>query len=421
MEYKITMPRLTDTMETGKIIRWLKKVGDKVEKNEPIVEVESDKAVMEVPSFKEGVLIKILAEEGDEVPVGEPIAILETEEEKSYKKIKETKKPEKKIKKEEEKTETPKIEIEIPEIKIETEKLPEGTASPSAKKLASELGIDIKKLQEEGKLPTPAHEKDIEEFFYSKFFTKKALEIAKEYSLDIKEVYNYFKKKINEDVVWEYIEEKNIPQEKEISSIQKSLISNLIKSLEIPVYHIYQEFDFSLINWDEKRTFTAWFIKILADAMMEYPLLRTVYKEDRYFVYPSANISVAVATKEGELFAPVIKRANKLTLDEISDLLHSFKEKAENKSFSPDELSGGTFAVSNLGMFGIDFFDAIIPPFHSGIVAIGREKEDKKAILVFSFDHRVINGREGALFVSMFKDKFLDKNYLTKIGGSDES
>ncbi|RMD47105.1 MAG: 2-oxo acid dehydrogenase subunit E2 [Aquificota bacterium] len=414
MEYEITMPRLTDTMETGKIVRWLKKVGDKVERNEPIVEVESDKAVMEVPSFQSGVLVKILAEEGDEIPVGKPIAVLETEEEKAKTAIKE----EKPIEKREEKPKPPekkekKIEVHIEEVK--EEKLPEGAASPAARKLAAKLGVDIKSLQEKGKLPSPAHEKDIKEYFYSQFFTREALEIAKSHNLSPEDLYNTLKKKITKKIILEYIEENNIPEEKEIPSIQKSLISSLQRSLEIPTYHIYETFDFSLVKWDKEKTFTVWFIKILGDFMMKYPQLRTVYKDGKYYTYPNSNITVAVATEEGELFAPVVKQVNKKSLKEISDVLHSFREKSVKKSFTVEDLKGGTFAVSNLGMFGVEYFDAIIPPEHSGIVAIGVEKEDKTAKLTFSFDHRIINGREAAIFVEDFKQAFKDEKYLSSI------
>ncbi len=414
MEYKIVMPRLTDTMEVGKIIRWLKKVGDKVEKNEPIVEVESDKAVMDVPSFKEGILIKILAEEGDEVPVGEPIAILETEEEKAREKL-QTKKPEeKKTEEQKEKTEEKKEEIHVQIEEITPEKLPEGTASPSAKKLAKELGIDIQKLQKEGILPTPTHEKDIKEYFYSQFFTKTAISLAKEYNISLEELYNHYKKKIDKKLVEAYIKEKNIPKISDIPSVQKSLISTLNKSLEVPVYHIFQEFDFSLIKWDEKKTFTAWFIKILADEIAENPLVRTIYKDGKFYTYPSVNISVAVDIG-GKLYAPVIKHAEEKTVSQIAETLHSFKEKAKKGSFTPEELSEGLFAVSNLGMTGIDYFDAIIPPLHSGIVAIGKEDENKKAKLVFTFDHRVINGKEAALFVVSLRERFLNKKYIKSL------
>jgi len=410
MEYEITMPRLTDTMETGKIIRWLKNVGDKVERNEPIVEVESDKAVMEVPSFQSGILKKILAEEGDEIPVGKPIAILETEEEKAKTEVKEKKKEEKPKPSEKEEK---KIEVHIEEIK--EEKLPKGTASPAARKLAAKLGIDIKSLQEKGKIPSPAHEKDIKEYFYSQFFTKEALEIAKSHNLSPEELYSTLKKKITKKVILEYIEENNIPEEKDIPSIQKSLISSLQRSLEIPTYHIYETFDFSLVKWDKEKTFTVWFIKILGDFMMKYPQLRTVYKNGKYYTYPGSNITVAVATEEGELFAPVIKQVNKKSLKEIADVLHTFRDKSINKSFTVEDLKGGTFAVSNLGMFGVEYFDAIIPPEHSGIVAIGVEKEDKTAKLTFSFDHRIINGREAAIFVEDFKKAFKDKKYLSSL------
>ncbi len=424
MEYKLIMPRLTDTMEVGKIVRWLKKEGDLVEENEPVVEVESDKAVMDIPSFKSGVIEKILHEEGEEVPVGETIAIIETEVEKAGKKKEEkteetqktAEKEEKSIVEEllpisvEEEKKEEEIKVEIPEEKIE---LPEGTASPSAKKLAKELGIDLKKEQEKGNLPTPAHEKDIKEFYYSKFFSKKALELAKEYGIDLKELVDKYGKKITEKEVKKYILENNIPIKKEISSIQKSLISSLSKSVEIPVFHIYEEIDTSKIPHDETATLTVWILKIIGDTMQLHDRLRAKMEDDNYLIYPNSNISVAIAVNE-DLYAPVVKNVNQKNLLELKEDLATLKQKAQENKLSPEDLTGATFAVSNLGMFDIKSFDAIIPPGLVGIVATGREMKGITN-MTFSFDHRIINGREAALFVVSLKEKFKDKKYLEKL------
>jgi pyruvate dehydrogenase E2 component (dihydrolipoamide acetyltransferase) len=424
MEYKLTMPRLTDTMEVGKIVRWLKKEGDTVEENEPIVEVESDKAVMDIPSFKSGIVEKILHEEGEEVPVGEVIAIIETDvskagkkkEEESEEKVEETteKKEETSIVEEllpisVEEKEEPKVEIPEEE-KVE---LPEGTASPSAKKLAKELGIDLKKEQEKGNLPTPAHEKDIKEFYYSKFFSKKALELAKEYELDLKELVEKYGKKITEKEVKKYVSENNIPLKKEISSIQKSLISSLSKSVEIPVFHIFEDMDTSKIPHDETATLTVWILKIIGDTMQLHDRVRAKMEDDNYLIYPNSNISVAIAVNE-DLYAPVVKNVNQKNLLEIKEDLANLKQKAQENKLSPEDLTGATFALSNLGMFDIKSFDAIIPPGLVGIVATGREIKGTTS-MTFSFDHRIINGREAALFVVSLKEKFKDKKYLEKL------
>ena len=416
MEYKITMPQLTDTMETGKIVRWLKKEGDYVQENEPVVEVETDKAVMEVPSFRSGILKKIFVEEGEEVPVGTQIAVIETDVEKGKEKSSHKEEISKDIK---EKHKESKEEIEkkvLEQIKQEEEKieLPESSASPSAKKLAKELGIDIKKYQEQGLLPVPAHEKDIKELFYKNFFTKEALEILQKYNLSLEEVVKQIKKeKISKKDILKFIQNNNIPQIVPISDVQKRVIENLQRSISIPVFHIYEEIKTGNIPDIEGITLTVWLIKILGDTMQNHYRTRAKLEGDIYKVYPNSNICVAIAVEE-ELFVPVIKNVNLKSLKEIADDLNKLKEKAKQRKLTLEDLTGSTFSLSNLGMFNILSFDAIIPPERVGIVAIGTEIRGKTKI-TFSFDHRIINGREAAIFVDEFKNRFLDKDYLNKL------
>ncbi len=413
MEYKIIMPQLTDTMESGKIVRWLKSEGDFVEEGEPVVEVETDKAVMEVPSFKSGVLVKILAEEGEEVPVGTDIAVIETEPEKAKVEEREEKpveKEEKEVKKVEKESEEIKVEVE----EVERIELPEGTASPAAKKAAADLGINIKKYQEKGILPTPAHEKDVRELYYSNFFDKKALEIIKTYNLSLEEIVKSLKKeKITKKDVENYIVENNIPQVVPVSDIQKRAIENLKKSLEIPVYHIYEEIKTGNLPEIEGITLTTWLIKILGDTMQNHYRTRARLEGNVYKVYPNSNVCVAVAVDE-ELFMPVVKNVNRKNLRQIAEDLKVLKDKASNRKLTVDDLSGSTFSISNLGMFNILSFDAIIPSGRVGIMAVGAEVKGKTKV-TFSFDHRIINGREAALFVDDFKKKFTDKKYIQKL------
>jgi len=410
MEYKVVMPQLTDTMEEGKIVRWLKKEGDFVKKDEPLVEIESDKAVMEVPSMRDGVLIKILAEEGEELPVGSPIAVIETEAEKAKEKIR---KPEEKIpekKKEEGKPELKQVKVE----KVEEIKLPEGAASPAAKKLAAELGLDLKKLQEKGELPSPVHEKEVKEYFYKKFFTKQALQLLEEYGLEPEAVYKDInKKKIGRDDLLSYIKQKNIPKIQKPSDIQSILIKNLSKSTQIPVYHITHRFDLSYILEREKFTLTTYLIKIIGDIMQNHPKVRTIYKDGKYLTYPSSNISVAIAVGD-ELFNPTIKNVENKKLSEIYEELKKLKEKSSEKKLSVEDIQGATFSISNLGMFGVLQFDAVIPPFHSGIVGIGTAVNGV-VTATFTFDHRVINGAQAAQFVLDLQKRIGDKKYLRSI------
>ena len=431
MEYEITMPRLTDTMETGLIVRWLKKEGEAVEKGEPIVEVETEKAIQEVPSFKNGILKKILAQEGDEVEVGKPIAILELSEEKTVSQIQTSQ--EKVIS---EKTEpvnlqkntaqtyqkqTTKKEEFKPEEKDKTVKYVEhveekpvklagGSASPAAKKLSSQLGIDLKKLQEEGKIPAPAHEEDIWLYFYSKYFTQDALEEIKGYKIDLKNIVEELGENITKEKLLKYLKEKGAYKLLDISQTQKRLIEHLTKSATLPVYHIYETLDLKYIEHNEEFTLTTYLVKIFADVMQEHYRTRIYYDNGKYRLYPSSNIAIAVAVDE-ELFSPVIKNASEKTLKQIQEEINQIKEKAKEKSFKVEDFEDGTFGISNLGMFGIQMFDAVIPYNYSGIAAVGAE-ERKKIKVVITFDHRIINGREAALFVKNLKEKFKDKKYI---------
>ncbi|RMA97058.1 2-oxo acid dehydrogenase subunit E2 [Hydrogenothermus marinus] len=422
MDYEITMPRLTDTMETGMIVRWLKNEGDFVKKGEPIVEIETEKAIQEVESFKTGRLKKILAHEGDEVPVGKPIAILELTEEKNTAPIKkETIKTEEKviktdkqekIKKEEikeEKTPTEKPKTEEQEIK----KYPTGLASPYAKKLAAEFNIDIEKLQKEGKLPSPAHEEDILTYYYSEFFEIDALEEAKAFNIDLKEIVENYGKKITKDMVIQFAKERNLYKKIDISQIQKRTIEHLSKSATVPVYHIYETIDVKYIPEDTEYSLTTWIVKITGDVMQNHYRTRLYYDNGKYRLYPSSNIGVAVAVDE-ELFSPVIKNIELKSLKDIQEDINIIKEKAEKKIFNPEDFEAGTFAISNLGMFGIERFDAVVPYNYSGIMAIGTKTKNKIKITI-TFDHRIINGREAAIFVKGLKEKFKDKDYIQNL------
>ncbi|MEN3029095.1 MAG: dihydrolipoamide acetyltransferase family protein [Aquificaceae bacterium] len=408
MDYEILMPQFSDTMEAGRVARWLKKEGDFVEKGEVIAEIEAEKAVMELQSFKRGLLKRILVGEGQEVPVGRPIALMELGE-----KLEEFKRPpaptpeEKKVTPPKE--EAPKaVYSEI----IQKVELPAGFASPYAKVLAKEMGLELEELQKEGRLPSPAHARDVEGLVRERYFTPRALELLKEYELKPEDLISIFPdRKIDEDMLLAYVEKEGIPRRLPISSVQKSLIFNLSKSSVLPHYHIYEVFDLSQIPWDKDITLTHWLIKIVGDAMQYFERLRAVFKEDYYLLYPHSSIGVAMAVGD-ELYAPVIKEVNRKGLKEIAQEVRELKRKAEEGRLSLEELQGATLTISNLGMFGIRSFDAVIPYGQVCIMAVGMQDRDGRAHITFTFDHRVVNGFHGALFVKHLKEKVLDKNYI---------
>jgi len=405
MEYKIVMPVLSDTMDKGKLVKWHVKEGDFVKEGDVIAEVESDKAVMKIQTFKSGIVKKLLAKEGDEVPVKETIAIIETD-------VKEAQKPKSEIKTKtqiqkpqaEHEEEIPKKEIQKTEPKpqktpeITMSELPEGSASPAAKKLAGLYNIDIQKLQKQNSLPTPAHEDDIKKFIIKKYFTPKAAKLVEEYNIDI----NEFKldHKINSKEVEIYIKQKNIPKITSLTPNQKAVIKTVENSWSKPTYFIFEDTEISKI---EGIKLTANIIKALALAMQDNPLTRSILNENKLLTYPSSNISVALSRNDG-LYMVVIKNAEEKNLNEINEWLKEIK----TKRLTINDLSGSTFGLSNLGMFNVKRFTALINNKDSGIMAVG-SLTDGKIKISFTFDHRIINGADGAKFVNDFK------NYLKEI------
>ena len=415
MEYKITMPLLSDTMEKGKLIKWHVKEGDFVKKSDVIAEVESDKAVMEIQTFKSGVVKKLLVKEGEEVPVKTPIAIIDTNKSEKLKVENEKTDASEKLKVESEKKEEKQSKDIKPTNEPSTTPLTtnqytntpltnihiQGTASPAAKKEASKYNIDIEKLQNEGILPKPAHLEDIKNYLLSKYFTPKALKLLKEYKIDA----NNFKldHKIDFNEVIKYIKQNNIPKITPISLNQKAVILNVENAKNKPTYFVFDEFE---INVNKKYKLTSIILKTIGDVMQNHPKIRSILKEDTLLTYPASNISVALQREDG-LYMVVCKRIEEKSIEEVDEWVRSIK----TKKFNADDFEGSTFGLSNLGMTGIDRFSAMINKNDSGIVAVGSLIENKIKV-TFTFDHRIVNGYEAALFVKELKEVFKEKKYV---------
>lgn len=394
MDYEVIMPVLSDTMEKGKLIKWHVKEGDEVKAGDVIAEVESDKAIMEVQTFKSGVVKKLLVKEGEEVPVKTPIAIIEVKEE-------EEEKPQKPS------TATlPPVISELLEQKKTKEQAEEkkgikpvsGIASPAARVLAAKEGIDIEKLQSLGQLPKPAHLKDVEREVLRRYFTPKALKLIEEYNIDISSF--ELNRKYSADDLLEYIEKNDIPLVKRLSSNRIAVKKMVEQSAKKPVYFMFESVD---LGFEPKYKLTAYLIKILALAMQNHPLTRAVLEDDSLKIYPNSNISVAVSKGE-ELYMAVCKRAQKKSLKEIEEWLKEIKV----RRLGPDDLKGSTFGLSNLGMFGVERFSAMIYDKDSGIAAFGKLGGGRIKV-TFTFDHRILNGVDAALFVEDVKELF--KNF----------
>ncbi|MCX7795012.1 MAG: 2-oxo acid dehydrogenase subunit E2 [bacterium] len=375
MSKEFVMPKLGMTMEEGTITKWLKKEGEKVEKGEPIVEIMTDKVNMEVESPYDGTLLKIIAKEGDVVPILQPIAIIGEEGEEI-------------------KVEEPRLE-EKEEVKLEEEII---KASPAAKKLAREAGIDlslIKGTGPDGRIV----EKDVLAYIEAHKKVEIPSQIIPEPSIQIiQPVY----------------------REEIISSIRKEIAGRLSKSYRESV-HITLEFTADVTDLVKIRerlkekassknlpvpTFNDIFVRLVSIVLKDYPNLNAHFDGEKITIFNTVNMGVAVAVKEG-LLVPVIKEAEKKNIFEIAKITSDLVARTREGKILPDELSGGTFTITNLGMFGIDFFTPIINPPQVAILGIGRIKEALKpgnmvvneVTLSLSVDHRVVDGAPAAMFL----------------------
>jgi len=406
MAYEIVMPQLSDSMEEGTLVSWKVKAGDAVKQGDVIAEVESDKAIMEVQSFKEGTVEELTLSEGESAPVGTVIARItvgsasEMKTEPAKAAVKELKSKE--VRSEKVKVDKPKVALQKTETIVAKKELQvTGSASPKAKALAGKYGIDIEKLQDEGKLQKPAHTVDIKNYYDSRYFTPKALKLLNDYGLNR----DHFEKseKHTEEDVKNYIKKYNISLPEPLSTIQKSIIANVTAAAQKPVYHIYDSLDSRLLlaHSNEKVTMTLWLLKLFAEAMMQHETFRTTLETNGLQLWPNASISLAMANEKA-LYMPVFKACNAIDKGSLTDTMQGFKSAVKEGRLPPEAMNGSTFGISNLGMTGIKRFDAMINGNDCGIAAIGAESEGKIAVTL-TLDHRIVNGWQGAAFMQSLK------------------
>ena len=428
MAYEIVMPQLSDSMTEGKLVSWKVKPGERVKSGDVIAEVESDKAVIEVQSFKNGTIQSLALEEGDTVPVGTVIAVIETDTPAPAQRSKVKKSPGRESPKP--KNRNPEPQKKIPEPKEKTDIVDDlfgagekassaqtidhrpstideaGTASPRARALAARYGIDIEALQAEGKLPTPAHSTELVSYRQRHYFTPKALKLIDRYHLASDSFEAGKKHDVKE--VEAYIETHHIPLPKALSPLQSAMIRNVTNAAGKPVYHLYDTLDASLLKSceTERLTVTVWLLKLLGEAMMRHELFRTTLGPHGLQLWPHASISVAMARKE-TLYMPVFKDLDRKGIEDIAEEMHSLRDAVEKGALSLEQMQGSTFGLSNLGMTGIERFDAMINGEDCGIAAIGSEIDGTIAVTL-TIDHRIVNGYQAAAFMQTLKSLAVD-------------
>ncbi len=422
----IRMPKMSDTMEEGVIATWLKKVGDDVKSGDILAEVETDKATMELESYDDGILLHIGVKDGDSVPVDGVIAII-GEKDENVKSILEELDDNPPVDKEdvksndiEEETDINKENIETPVAKVDTEEdevLEDSSnntdlsdsrvkASPLAKKLADEKGISLLNIKGSGD-GGRIIKQDIENYS------------------DIKPLESESKK---QEITLPTIYSEESYEEIPVSQMRKTISKRLAES-KFSAPHFYLTMEINMDNCIEGRkkinetseikiSFNDIILKACAVALRKHPMVNASFLTDKIRVNNHVHIGVAVAVDEG-LLVPVIKFADNKSLSHISTEVKMLANKAKNKQLQPSEWEGNTFTISNLGMFGIDEFTAIINPNDSCILAVGGIKNTpiiKNGEIVpgnvmkvtLSCDHRIVDGALGASFLQTLKELIED-------------
>ncbi len=409
MVNKVIMPKAGMAMETGKVIRWLKNEGDKVDVGDPLLEIETDKVNMEVEAMYAGVLLKILAAEGDEIPVVQTIGYIgEPGDEIPKQAADETPKTA-----EQEKT------IDSPAAAQTSQAIDRRVkATPAAKKLAQLKGVDIRTIAPGGSMGQ-IKAADVEKAAAKATGVAKAM--ANAYDLPINTIPGSgFAGKVTKADVLQAVQGSQAEETvlKPHSMMRKVIAKRMLQShLDIPPVTQNCEADVtellalrSRINVQDMHvSVNDFIIMAVAKTLREQPDINASYTEDGMLLKNHINIGMAVALPEG-LIVPVIRDADSMTLSEISDTAKELAARAREGRLNPDDYTGGTFTISNLGMLGVTSFTPIInqPEIAIlGVCAIEQKLEmDDSATVIkknkmglsLTYDHRCIDGAQAAIF-----------------------
>lgn len=400
----VTMPRLSDTMEEGTVAKWHKNIGDKVEEGDLLAEIETDKATMEFEAFQEGVLLHIGVAEGDTAPVDSILAILGEDGEDISSLLNGGGQEEKASEdKEEPATKGEEPSKSEPAPAAEAPAAPDNDAdgrvkaSPLARKLAEDKGIDISTILGSGEGGRIV-KRDIDNYQAPAAQKTSAPTVA---AAPAGASYD------------------QVP----VSQMRKTIARRLSDSKNTAP-HFYLTLDIDMdeaiearkkINAvaDTKISFNDFVIKAAAVALKQHPTINSSWMGDHIRVNHDVNIGMAVAVEEG-LLVPVIRHADQKGLATINKEAKEFAGKARDKKLQPHEWEGNTFTISNLGMFGIEEFTAIINSPDACILAVGGIKQvpvvkDGAVVpgnvmkVTLSCDHRVVDGASGAAFLQTLK------------------
>ncbi|HLO47304.1 MAG TPA: dihydrolipoamide acetyltransferase family protein [Kamptonema sp.] len=409
---EVFMPALSSTMTEGKIVSWVKSPGDKVEKGETVVVVESDKADMDVESFYEGFLATIIVAAGDVAPVGAAIALVaETEAEIEKAQQQATSAPAKTASTPAQSSAVPAAAVaSAPPALQESPNRRNGrsVASPRARKLAKELKVDLSSLQGSG-----PHGRIVAEDVEAAAGKVKAPAIEQPVTVPAAAPLSAAAKPAAAPAV----SAAPLGQVMPMNALQNAVVRNMTASLSVPVFHVGYTITTDNLDKLYKQvkskgvTMTGLLAKAVAVTLQKHPLLNACYVDSGIQYRADINIAVAVAMDGGGLITPVLQKADQLDIYSLSRSWKDLVDRARSKQLQPAEYSTGSFTLSNLGMFGVDKFDAILPPGQGSILAIGSSRPQvvaneegligvKRQMQVnITCDHRIIYGADAAAFL----------------------
>ena len=418
MPTNVIMPALEMAQETGKVVRWLKSPGDAVSKGEPILEIETDKVTVEIEAPASGVLRNVTAREGDVVPVGQTIALIVAPNEAG----------------------AAAPEPAVMEVRRTGEPASAPVkASPLARKIAEQHGVDIAQI----KTPSGRVEKaDVLAYVEAQKASStgngatarlipaspKARRLATERGVDITTLQGSGP---SGAILTADIPEPALPSPAAgrgrgggevggLGTVWRIMAERMTQSwTTAPHFYLVREVNASrLIAWRDRAkqkipgiTYTDLLVKLVAAAIAQHPRVNVSWKDGTIVAHPDINIGLAVALDDG-LVVPVIHRADTLTLAEIAERRANLTSRAQTGKLRPADIQSGTFTISNLGMYGVDAFNAIVNPPQAAILAVGRIADRVVAlnsqpavqptmVLTLSCDHRALDGASGAQFFTI--------------------
>jgi len=382
---EVLMPRLDPGMQSGKIVEWLKKEGETVHKGQPIVVIEGEKTTFEVEAPETGTLSKLLAAVGDDVQVSQPIAIIGLSGASTPAQA-----------------ERPRSQPSTAAASLAQPTIPgeRAVASPAARRLAQEAGIDLSQVRGTG----PGGR------------------ISRE---DVLAATNP-QKAVQPTVPVTKTRQPQVIKKMKLEGIRKVVAERLSFSERntVPVTLTMETDASKLVKLKdtEHASFNSFVVKAVAKALEVHPMMNSSIEGDEVTTYSDINVCVAINTDQG-LVAPTIVNANKKSLKEINDEVLLLAEKAKFNQLTIEELTGGTFTISNLGAYDIESFAPIINPPQCGILGLGRIVYKPYAageqittrpltVLTLVFDHRIIDGLPAAKFLQTVKRNLEDPEPL---------